>query len=41
LGCVSKKEKYYINYLSKSRKLDYNKVFWERKEHWELISTTP
>jgi ribosome biogenesis protein Nip4 len=27
LGCVSKKEKYYINYLSKSRKLDYNKVF--------------
>lgn len=27
LGCVSKKDTYYLNYLPKSRKLDFNKVF--------------
>ncbi len=27
LGCVSQKENYYLTYLPKSRKLDYNKVF--------------
>jgi ribosome biogenesis protein Nip4 len=27
LGCVSKKEGYYLSYIPKSRKLDFNKVF--------------
>lgn len=27
LGVISKKEKYYLNYLSKGRKMDFNKVF--------------
>lgn len=27
MGCVSNKENYYLTYMPKSRKLDYNKVF--------------
>ncbi|MFT4244335.1 MAG: hypothetical protein ACMXYB_02665 [Candidatus Woesearchaeota archaeon] len=27
IGVISKKEKYYLNYLSKGRKMDFNKVF--------------
>lgn len=27
LGCVSRKDPYYLNYISKGRKLDHNKVF--------------
>ena len=27
IGVISKKEKYYLNYLSKGRKMDFNRVF--------------
>jgi NOL1/NOP2/fmu family ribosome biogenesis protein len=27
LGCVSRKDPYYLNYISKGRKLDHNRVF--------------